>query len=169
MTSVSSGISPNVGAVNRLGFWSIGARLSASCPYHARTCSKNAGRSPVVRTSCPAGPARMPAARFATRLTTSGFSRTGGSPSSGCSSPASSSAATYRSPQAAGSAARVTSPGDAVGSARIAWRSKSAWPREYVTNSARVIEVADAATLNWNGTNGCVKMSGTSPNRDHRA
>src|SRR3954454_11168089 len=56
---------------------SLGARKAGSLPYQVRTLSKKAVRLPVVRTCCPAGPARMPVARVAITLMTFGSVRIG--------------------------------------------------------------------------------------------
>ena len=55
---------------NRLPLY--GLTRVGSLPYHPTTWLKKLARLPVVMICCPAGPARMPAARVAERLTTCG-------------------------------------------------------------------------------------------------
>ena len=99
----------------------------------------------------PAGPARMPAASDACRLTSTGLSWTSGGWSSGRSRPAWVSAARYRSVQLSGSAASIWSDDEAVASVRMAVRSA---PRTAVCwatySSARQCGVAAAMMLKSN-------------------
>ncbi len=76
-----------------VGTLSSSCSLAGSCPYHWRIWSKKPTRSPLERTSLPAGPMRMPAESVAIKLSSMGFSRAGGVSSSGRRIPASSSEA----------------------------------------------------------------------------